>query len=139
MPKPLRQSIELPIGEGSIALEVTFRILEIVERHYDLRAEFVGKFILENDARIKRSDVAKIIMAWLDVIGEKSDREEVFEAVLTASDEKLRKYVGAIQGAIFYSLREITADELKALARGEDIRQAEPGEDDGKKNNTTND
>jgi hypothetical protein len=137
MTKPLRQSIEILVGDSSVAIDVTFRIIEVIERHYDMRAELVGKLILENDARIKRTDVARVMVSWFDAAKVEFPRDDLFEAVLTAPDASLRKYIGAIQGAIWYSLKEITADELKALARGENIRQE--GDDAGgtKKNETT--
>jgi hypothetical protein len=135
MPKPLRQSIEIPVGDGSISLEVTFKILELVERVYDLRADFV-KVVLQSERMIKRSDIAVVMMGWIDSAGVKVDREQVFEDIITAPEKVIRKYVGAIQGAVMYSLREISEDELKKLADGEDIRQdkSDEGEDGGKKN-----
>jgi hypothetical protein len=136
MGKPLRQSIELPIGESSISIDITFRVIEIIERHYDLRAEFVGKFILENDTRIKRTDVAKVIVAWIDAAGANVDREEMYEAVLTAPDPILRRYVGAIQGALWYSLKEISAEEVKTLARGENIREGKTDAEEKKSGST---
>jgi hypothetical protein len=85
---------------------------------------------------IKRSDIAVVMMGWIDSAGVKVDREQVFEDIITAPEKVIRKYVGAIQGAVMYSLREISEDELKKLADGEDIRQdkSDEGEDGGKKN-----
>ena len=131
MTKPLRQSVSIPIGKSSISVEVTFRILEIVERVYDIRADYV-KIALQLDRHIKRTDIANVILGWLDAVGEKVDREEVFEAVMTCNEPTLRKYVGAIQGAIMYSLKDCTEEELQQLAEGKDIRT---DADDGKKKN----
>lgn len=131
MTKPLRQSVSIPIGKSSISVEVTFRILEIVERVYDIRADYV-KLALQLDKYIKRTDVSNVLLGWLEVVGEKIDREEVFETVMTCEEATLRKYVGAIQGAIMYSLKECTEEELQQLADGKDIRTEA---DDGKKKN----
>lgn len=130
MAKPLRQVIELPIGDDVVPIDVTFRILEVIERHYDLRAEIVGKLVLENDSRIKRTDIARVILGWADAARLDVDREALYESVMTSNDATLRKYVGAIQGALWYSLKEISADEMKKLAAGENIRQPDPEDDD---------
>lgn len=129
--KPLRQQIEIPIGEKRYVVDVTFRILELVERYFSevhgvaVRADAVF-YLLQDDASIRRTDVATVIANWLAAERIDHDRAEVYEAVITADVETLRVYVGCIVGAIGYSLKRITLDDLKRAARGEDL-------EDGKK------
>ena len=133
MPKNLRQAVEIPLGDKTASVDVSFRILEIVERVYDLRADFI-KIVLQSERLIKRSDIARVVIGWLEASRAEFDREETLEIIMTAPESDIRKYVGAIQGAIMYSLRECTEEELEALARGEDIRTDEDEEGGGKKN-----
>lgn len=127
MPKPLRQTIEIPVAGETYAVDVTFRIIEIVERVYERRADIVG-IMLQNELEILRSDVAKVIAEWLKAARIDHDRDEVYQAVLTAPAPDLRVYVGCIAGAIYYSLKEIDADELKKAARGESLEPEKKSE-----------
>lgn len=133
--KPLRQQIDIPIGEKRYVVDVTFRILEIVERYYSevhgvaVRADAVF-YLLQDDASIRRIDVATVIANWLAAERVDHDRAEVYEAVITADTDRLRVYVGCIVGAIGYSMKRITLEDLKRAAAGEDV-------DDGKKKTTT--
>lgn len=128
MAKPLKQVLELEVGENRLAVDVTFRVLEVVERVYNMRAELVARDIYQYDRAIKRTQLASCIVEWFRVEGVDHNRMDVYESVMTATTEELRRYVGAVQGAIAYSLKEITAEELKQLAGGKDLSD---DDDDG--------
>lgn len=119
----LRKTITLPVGDDEFEIDVDFRVLEIIERVYDMRAEYVAG-LLEQDHRIRRTQVAEIILGWLSqrsdaLVGRR--RLDVLEEVTTASEEVLRRYVGAIQGAILFSLKRLSEEDLEKLSRGEDL------------------
>lgn len=140
MAKPLRQTLELTIGEETVSLDVTWRIIEVIEsvfeRHPELpaaRAEYICKLLLEDEMRVRRTDIARVIADWVRVSGVdvRMTWSQIREYVVIASVAEMRQYVGAIQGAMFYALKEITADELKQLAEGRDLSQGASDEDDG--------
>lgn len=131
----LRHAITLPLGDDEVELDVDFRLLALIERGFDMRAEYVAG-LLELDHRIRRSQVADVIVAW---IAERTDalagrrRIDVLEEITTAPEETFRRYVGALQGAIQFSLRKITDEELEKLSRGEDLPPRQTDDADSKK------
>lgn len=131
----LRKTISLPVGDDEFEIDVDFRVLEIIERVYDMRAEYVAG-LLEVDHRIRRSQVAEVILGWLSqrsdaLVGRR--RLDLLEEITTASEAVLRRYVGAIQGAILFSLKQLSDEDLEKLARGEDLAPTEQGDDAEKK------
>lgn len=126
----LRKRIELPLLDDTVELDVTFEIIEVVERVYDMRAEYVAAQ-LSRPVKILRKDLANVAVGWMLGRTERS-RREIREYVMTADGDTLNLYIGAIQAAILYSLREITDEEFERLSKGQDLDDA-PGDGSKKK------
>lgn len=127
MGKQLRKTLEVPIFDEPVLVDVSFRIIEVVERIYSTNADMVS-VDLGNPVRVQRHKVAAVMAEWLR--GREKElghsRAEIIEHVTTAPPDRLNVYVGSIQGAILYSLKYINDDQLAALSRGEDL----PDDDD---------
>lgn len=134
MKQSLRKSIVLPIQlENSIEevlINVDWDILEKVERVYNTSAEYVAAQILINVAHVQRRHVAQILCLWCQ--GKtKLKQVEITEAVQTADQDQLYRYVGMIQAAVLWSIRGadgkplITDKQFDQLVNGEDIDQGE--------------
>jgi len=134
MKQSLRKTIVLPIQlENSIEevlINVDWDILEKVERVYNTSAEYVAAQILVNVAHVQRRHVAQILCLWCQ--GKtKLKQVEITEAVQTADQDQLYRYVGMIQAAVLWSIRGadgkplITDAQFDQLVNGEDIEQSE--------------
>lgn len=120
----LRKTLTLRIKDVDVEVDVNFRLIEIIETVYQRGADHVIAIELVQPQLIKRSLVAKVIREWVKPTPGGLSREEVYEAVMTADRQSLPKFVGAIQGAIAYSLRYIGEEELETLASGNDLESA---------------
>lgn len=122
MGKPIRKTIDLPLYDDEVSIDVTFEILEIVERVYEMRAEYVAARLQpQHPVAILRKDVAAVAVGWLTPRVLSHTRQEIREYVMTANAETLNRYIGAIQAAILYSLKEISDEEFEALSKGQDL------------------
>ena len=125
--KPLRKTLELPIFDDTVEVDVDFRLIETVERVFGTVADIVAGDTLVHNPR--RYQIAEVIASW--VRSREHKRKDVHEHVITAPPERLQVYIGAIQGAVLYSLSYVSEDELDKLARGEDLDSSGEEDSDG--------
>lgn len=116
----LRKSIEVEVLDQTVSIDVDWRIIDVVETVYDMRAEYVA-VLLQNPVKIKRKDIADVLTSWLAPRIQSISRKAIREAVLLADDEPLTRYIGAIQGAVLYALRKIDGHEFDRLIAGRDL------------------
>lgn len=123
MAQPIRKSLSIPVGEIEVEVPITFEVIEIVERAYGLRAEYVASR-LERPTQVLRHQVAEVITDWVSRRRPELSRMEIRGEVISASPAVLGRYVGCIQAAVLYTLKEIDGDEADTLAQGKDLPDA---------------
>lgn len=128
--KPIRANITLPLYEDEFTIEVNWNIIERVERNFGVIADLVPEMLV---TKPMRHQVADVIVEWLASVQTQYKRREIREAVITSDHEVLQKYVGAIQGAVLYTLRHISEDELLKLTAGQDLDEEEEAEEQAEK------
>jgi hypothetical protein len=135
-PALLRKSVMLPIGGTEIRIPVDWQVLEVVERVWDMAADMVP-LVLADPRKVKRSKIAECILEWMDLHDGYSQcglsREAAREAIITADFQTvINRLVGAIQGAVLYMIKRISAEEFETLSRGEGLGDdpAHPQTDD---------
>lgn len=138
--KNIRKTVTLPLGDDEVSLNVDMRIIEVVERIYDVNVDLVATVLLVDPSRVKLTDLAQVVGEWLtpmhfEQLGIK--RKDVKELIYTANHAELSKIVGCVQAACLFVRRHITAEELDALARGEDLPEKEKAEAAPKKKRRT--
>jgi len=117
MSKQLKKTIELEIDGQEVTLDVTWKIIEIVERTCGSVADIVASEILVNNPM--RHQVAEIVSEW--VRSGTMRKKDVKEYVMTCGADDFMRYVGSIQGAVLYSLKYIDTSQLEALTQGHDL------------------
>lgn len=118
MQKPIRANITLPLYDEEYTIEVNWNVVELVERNFGVIADLVPEMLVTKPMRFQ---VADVIVEWLAGVQKDYKRREIREAVITSDHDTLQKYVGAIQGAVLYTLRHISEDELQKLTAGQDL------------------
>jgi hypothetical protein len=126
----LRKTIVIPFSTfdktDEVIINVSWDILEKVERIYSTSAEYVASQIFPNIAHVQRHKIAQILAVWSQGLT-KLKQVEIHEAVQTCSQEQLYRYIGMIQAAILWSVRNgkgmplISDKQFDALVNGEDI------------------
>jgi hypothetical protein len=116
----IRKSLDVPVLGVTVTVDVNFRIIEIIERVYQKKAELAAAD-LDSPEKVLRSKVAEVISLWLAPLTNDFDRIEIKEAVMTSTPEMLNVYCGCIQGAVLFTLKYVTADELEKLSKGESL------------------
>jgi len=124
--KPLRKNIDLTISGETVSVSVDWEVIEIVETVFGGMADLVVTDTLVNYP--PRHKVADVICQWVAKSNPGKDKAEVRSEVITARHTDFSAYVGAIQGAVLYSLREIDESQLDDLTSGKDLDE---GEGDG--------
>lgn len=144
----LRKTIVIPFTTfektDEVIINVSWDILEKVERIYSTSAEYVASQIFPNIAHVQRHKIAQVLALWAQ--GKtKLNQGEIHEAVQTASQDQLYRYIGMIQAAILWSIRGtdgsplISDKQFDQLVSGEDIdiddtpKQADTGSTTAKK------
>lgn len=115
--KNIRETLEVEVCGETVSLDISWRIIEIVERTFGAVADLVASETLVNTPT--RYQVAEVISEW--VKDRSLPKSKVRESVMMASQEALQSYIGAIQGAVLYSLSYIDEDQLDTLTGGEDL------------------
>lgn len=126
MHKPLKSTLDVPLGGDEITIDVTYRVIEQVERVFGTLADLVASETLVNNPR--RHLVAEVIALW--AAGRGYRRRQVIEEVSTCDHHTLQRYIGAIQGAVLFVLRHVDEKDMKRLAEGLDLEDEEEGEQD---------
>jgi hypothetical protein len=90
---PLRKTLKIELAGETHYVDVTFRLIEIVETVFDCGAEMVI--------------AAKLI-----------DRQQAYESAIVASAEAFGGYAGLIRLAVGYALSYVTEEALDAFANG---------------------
>lgn len=129
MSKPLKSTLEIPLDDDEILVDVNWRVIEQVERVFGTLADLVASDTLVNNPR--RHTVAEVIALWAQSRGYR--RREVLEMVMTSDHQTLQRYIGAIQGAVLFVLRHVDEKDMKRLASGLDLDDQEEAEEKPKK------
>lgn len=124
---PMRSSIELEVDGEEVEFNIDWQVIEIVERTFGAVADLVASDVLVRNPT--RYQVADVMQEWLR--GTNLKKSDVRKAVMTASQEQLQSYIGAIQGAVLYSLDYIDEEQLDLLTQGEDLADESEGDDEG--------
>lgn len=126
MSKPMRKTLELEVCGQAVDVDVNWRIIEVVERTFGTVADLVASdTLVHNPMRYK---VAEVIAEW--VRSRELRRKDVYEYVLKCRTEELQVYIGAIQGAVLYSLSYIEEKDFDKLTQGKDL---DPDDGEGEK------
>jgi hypothetical protein len=127
MTQPLKKSVIIPLPDGGEhALNITFRVIEIVERVYEKNADLVCSIDMANPARLIRTKIAAVIAEWLateEKVG--FTRQAIREHVMCSPPKLLNVYTGCIQGSVLYLLQYITEKQLEKLSKGESLEEKE--------------
>jgi len=127
MANQMKKTLELPLPDGeTLTMEVTFRIIEIVERVYQKNADMVVSVDLASPIHMLRSKIADVISEWVATRQTNFKRSEIREFVITRQPMDLNVYAGCIQAAVMYSLKYIDDDQFAKLTRGEDLDEPTP-------------
>lgn len=123
----LKKTVYFLINGEEIALDVTWDLLEKVERVYSLPCDLVP-YILQEAARVPRGKVAEVVSLWVQ--GKtKQTKDEIKEFYFTCPQIQYIKDIGKIQAALLWSLRNedgtptISDKAFDALANGQDIAE----------------
>lgn len=98
-----RIDLEVVIGgtTHTAQIDVTFRVLEIVESVFNMNADWVASRVLTSPQLLKYTKIAEVIADWVSPhIDERRGR--IVEAVLAADRERMSSYVTAIQAACLF-------------------------------------
>lgn len=125
----MKKFVELDVCGESFTLPVDMRIIEIIERVYNMNVDLVAATVLVNPAKIRLVDLAQVVEAWLAGKDTELTRRDIKSDVYTKSNDELNKLVGSIQAACMYFRKHIDERQFDLLARGEDL-PAEPLADD---------
>lgn len=129
----IRETLEIEVKGETVSLDIDWRVIEIVERTFGSVADLVVSDTLVNSPT--RYQIADVISEW--VKSRDMPKSQVREAVMLASQELLNEYIGAIQGAVLYSLNYITEEQLDKLTSGDDLEGEESeGSEDEQENPT---
>lgn len=125
----LKKTITLPLAGDDVHVDVTTRVIEIVERVYDTNVDVVSTVLLVDPARVKLTQLAEVVGLWLtpgqlEQVGLK--RREVPDAIYQASPEDVGRIVGCIQAACLFTRKHISEDEMRKLALGQDLEDEQP-------------
>lgn len=136
MSKQLRKTIVIPFTTDSkdeeVIINVSWDILEKVERVYGTSAEYVAAQILVNLAHVQRHKIAQVLQLWCQGKNDNLKQVDIAEAVQTSSQKQFYIYVGMVQAAVLWSIRGpegnplITDQEFDLLIAGEDIPPKPP-------------
>lgn len=138
----LRKSITFPVStmekSGEVIVNVSWDLLEKVERTYGTSAEYVATQILPNIFHVQRHKLAQLLQLWFQGrIAEEPkgvpqfSQIEIAEAIQTSSQEQFIRYIGMIQAAILWSIRGpeglplINDEQFDLLVAGKDIDASE--------------
>ena len=119
--KNLRQELELNLCGQEVTLKINFHLIEIVEINLGTLADIAVSDKLVNNP--KRYEIAAIMADWAH--SDKLKKSEIRECVMTASQELLMTYIGAIQGVVLYTLNYIDEKSLNRLTEGKDLDQGD--------------
>lgn len=141
MSSTLRKHIEVPLPSGEIiGIDVTMRIIEIIERVWDESVDAVISR-LSSSASIKRSLVAETVAQWITpAAAPNTSRREIKEAIMRADAEMFGSYAGLVYAAAMYSVRYIEESDFdravkgisKALSKAKPVSEEAPAAGDGK-------
>lgn len=99
----LKKSVYFNVCGEEICLDVTWHMLEKVERVYGMPVDVVP-FYLQDAIRVPRSKVAEIISLWVQE-KTKLTRDQIKEHFFTCQQSEYIKDIGKIQACVLWSLR----------------------------------
>lgn len=113
----LKKQIELVIDGHTVSVDVNWQVIATVEQVFGTIADLVASDVLVYSPL--RYQVADVICQW---VKSRDLREnEIREYVMTCGHDDLNVFIGAIQGAVLYSLNYIEEDEFDRLTKGQDL------------------
>lgn len=138
----LRKHIEVPLPNGEIiGIDVTMRVIEIIERVWDESVDAVISRFSSSSASIKRSLVAETVAQWITPgAAPNTSRREIKEAIMRADAEMFGSYAGLVYAAAMYSARYIEEPVFdravkgisKALSKAKPVGEETSAAGDGK-------
>ncbi len=99
----LKKSVYFNVCGEEICLDVTWHMLEKVERVYGMPVDVVP-FYLQDSIRVPRSKVADIVSLWVQE-KTKLTRDQIKEHFFTCPQVDYIKDIGKIQACVLWSLR----------------------------------
>src|SRR5688572_1193964 len=139
--RDLKRTLTFPILDQEVTVDVDFRVIETVERVFDMNADAVVALFSDADGRrVQRNKVADVIVGWLAFKDLGIKRRDIREAVITALPDLMRLYTTSIYAALLFVLnyynRTDPADNARRfdeLVAGPDWPSNKPQEDGEKK------
>jgi hypothetical protein len=116
MGAPIRKSLVIPVFDQDVTIDIDFRIIEIVERVFDLSADAVIA-MLSDARRVQRHKVADIVTEWLAFRDLGLKRREIREHVMAAPSEVLTIYITSIYTALLFMLNYFDRKDPKENAK----------------------
>ena len=104
--KALKRTLTLPIFDQEVVVDVDFRVIEVVERTFDMSADAVIA-MFGDTRRVQRHKVADVIVGWLAFHDLGAKRRDIREFVMRSSPDHLTLYVSSIYAALLFTLRRL--------------------------------
>ena len=114
--QPIRKTLVLPLFGDEVTVDVDFRIIEIIERVFDLSADAVIS-LFSDGRRVQRRHVADVIVGWLAFKELGMKRREIREHVMTCPADALAVYTTSIYAALLFVLNYFDKFDPKANAK----------------------
>lgn len=135
--RQIKKTLEIPIEDEVYDTPITFALLEVVERVFEVPADEVPRLLTPYFAfaphlggNPQRSKVAEIIAGWItESTGCELSRNCIREVVGFSLPDRYNVYVGCIQGALLFAWKRIDEEQLNTLSKGESLESVEDEND----------
>lgn len=126
----LRKSLALELLGEEVTIEVDFRLLEIIERVFDVEVSALLP-LMADVGRVQRRYTAEVLAdALTRRAGNAWSRTEIREEVMTMGVEEYTLLVAKLGAAVLFTLRHMTSDEydktMAELAEGQKGAKKKP-------------
>lgn len=127
----MKKQFTLDIGDEEIILECNFRQLEIIERVYEMNADYVVLSLLQDSRNMLRSKISEVISLWCAGKSLHYKQSDIRELVTLAPVENFKIYIAAMQAVVLFTTRQITEPQFDTLLNGEDLILDDDKNEDG--------
>lgn len=115
MTQQLRRTIVVEILGEEVSIDVTFRLIEFIERAFDTSADHAIALFVKAGG-VQRRRVADVIAdAIIRTTPSKWARDTIREAVITCSMDEYAQHVAALQSALLFLLKRIDAETFDTV------------------------